>query len=200
MKVKICGLTDKENTDEVLATEPDFVGFIFYKGSKRYVDKVPSELCSKSIKVGVFVNANFEEIYRVVSENELDMVQLHGDESPAFCTRLRNAGLSIIKAIPVRDHIPQELIKAYDVDMLLFDTDGPQKGGNGYAFDWRLLTMQKIEKPFMIGGGLDFDSIQKIKALQIDNLIGLDFNSRLEDRPGIKNIEKVKQIIHGIRN
>ena len=175
MKVKICGLTDKENTDEVLATEPDFVGFIFYKGSKRYVDKVPSGRFVKSTKVGVFVNACFEEIYRVVSDNELDMVQLHGEESPALCTRLRKAGLSIIKAIPVTDHIPQELIKPYDVDMLLFDTAGPQKGGNGYAFDWRLLIMHKIEKPFMIGGGLDFDSIQKIKALQIDNLVGLDF-------------------------
>ena len=200
MKVKVCGLTEQNNIKEVIETGPDYVGFIFYKGSKRCIQKLPLDIPSSSQKVGVFVNERFEEIYRVVSEYKLDMVQLHGEESPSLCKQLREAGIPVIKAIPVQNQLSLECLSLYDVDFFLFDTAGPLKGGNGFSFDWQLLCDASIETPFLIGGGLDYDSIATIKSLHLPNLVGLDFNSRLEDQPGIKNIKKVKQIIHGIRN
>lgn len=200
MKVKICGLTDKDNVNKVLEMGPDFIGFIFYKGSKRAVNKVPKIEAKRCKKVGVFVNAGICEILNTATQNNLDFVQLHGEESPQVCTQLKKEGIRVIKAIPIGNVLPKDKLTAYDVDMILFDTAGALKGGNGYSFDWQLLQNLRIQTPFMIGGGLDYMSISKIKSLHLPNLIGLDFNSRLEDRAGIKNINKVKQVIDGIRN
>ena len=202
MKIKICGMKFAENISQVGALQPDFLGFIFYSKSKRFVgtdfsiDSIQN--LPKSIKkVGVFVNESPESIVEKVKKFDLDIVQLHGNESVADCRFLKEKNITIMKAFSIDENFDFDILKAYEpvCDYFLFDTKTPTYGGSGKTFDWKLLDNYKLEKPFFLSGGLNSESIEKIKKLNYPMLVGLDFNSQLEDKYFKKNISIVTEVI-----
>ena len=198
MLIKICGLRD--NFAEVAALKPDFVGLIFYQKSPRFVEMGQNEKLKQKLtnvkKVGVFVNTDKDYIISKVSEYNLDLVQLHGNETPEFCAEIRKF-LPVIKAFGISSASDIESANKYAqyVDYLLFDTKTKGYGGSGVKFDWQILQNSKISKPFLLSGGISLDDLESIKALNINNLAGVDLNSRFEDAPGLKNIENLKQAL-----
>ena len=196
MKLKICGLKDKQNIQDVLYYMPDFIGFNFYEKSPRYVEGLnPSFVRNLKgvIKVGVFVNARLDDIVTTVEYYGLNMVQLHGEESLTTVQKLKKKGISIIKVFRVLDQLPTEIDDfAPYCDLLLFDTRTKQYGGSGQHFDWSIL--KQVDYSFLLGGGIGFDDLQTINDLNLKHLIGLDINSKVEVRPGIKDIKKIKEV------
>jgi phosphoribosylanthranilate isomerase len=204
MKIKICGLKYRENLEGVIACLPDFVGFIFYAKSPRFVRADSDVFCvdCKGVgKIGVFVNETPEEIARVVETCGLDGVQLHGEESARQIEVLRKLlpKTLIVKAVSVAgpSSIACCLEYADLVDYFLFDTATPSYGGSGKQFDWSVLFSYQLKVPFILGGGLHPLNIGEVP--KIHNLKGFDFNSKLEERPGIKSLELVKEAIRTVR-
>ena len=196
----------QDNIAEVGSLEPDFMGFIFYPKSKRFVGENFSpemiQSVSQSIKkVGVFVNESPKIILEKVNEYKLDIVQLHGTESVADCKFLKENNIKIIKAFSVDATFDFAVLKSYELvcDFFLFDTKTPTYGGSGKTFDWQLLEKYSLNKPFFLSGGLSLESIEIIKKLNYPMLVGLDFNSQLENEDFKKNIEKVTEVILQIR-
>lgn len=206
MKVKVCGLRDADNLKEIAALGPDFVGFIFYDQSPRFVGEELDEEVVKSLprpirKVGVFVNASPEFILRTVKKYDFQYVQLHGNETPDFCRSLRNRGINIIKAFRVDELFNFSMLNNYKAqcDFFLFDAKGDQLGGNGHTFDWSILSRYDNEKPFFISGGIGLDNLDQLTALKGMKLYGVDVNSQVETAPGVKDVAKVKELITRLR-
>lgn len=202
MKVKVCGMRDSDNIRELLAVAPDFVGFIFYDKSPRFVGEELDVDLLKSFprsvkKVGVFVNASPDYILRTVKKYDLQYVQLHGNETPDFCRNLRMRGVSIIKAFSVGIDFNFSMINNYKpfCDFFLFDAKGDQYGGNGITFDWVLMHRYDNEKPFFISGGIGPETLDELAKIRHMKLYGIDINSKVETAPGVKDIELVKSII-----
>ena len=204
MKIKVCGLTQSVQLKQVDELNVDYAGLIFYQRSQRFVlNKLHSEEVRKLNlaiqKVGVFVNASEEDIMTQIELYKLDMVQLHGDETPAFCKHISNA-VSVIKAFKITNNNEQNIdwmIKPYDecCDYYLFDTNRNAYGGTGEKFDWQILKKNKINKPFFLSGGIGFDDVEKVKGLQHPFLYAVDVNSRFEIEPGVKNIGQVEMFV-----
>ncbi|MFA6059220.1 MAG: phosphoribosylanthranilate isomerase [Taibaiella sp.] len=206
MKVKICGLTEKQNLLDVLSLCPDYIGLNFYPGSKRSA-RDNKELISlmhsitDACKTGVFVNERRETILETVNVYKLDCVQLHGDEPPVACAAV-NASNPVIKAF--------QMIPAFDFKQLhdyvgsctyfLFDNPSAGYGGSGQCFDWNVLLNKEIPLPFFLSGGIGFNHVAQLKNFRHDQLIGVDVNSKFEQSPGVKNINDLKAFIHEIRN
>lgn len=207
MKIKICGLKEVNNIRQVSVANPDYMGFIFYTKSSRFVgeefsktalDEIPDNI----IKTAVFVNESLENILKIVTKYDFKAVQLHGHESPETCRQLKQQNLIVIKAFAIDDTFNFETLHPYEgsCDYFLFDTKTNQYGGSGRVFDWGLLRNYKLETPFILSGGLGVENLQTILELKHDRLYGLDFNSRLEDKPGLKNIPLINKVIDTIRN
>lgn len=200
LKLKVCGMREPENIVQVAAVQPDYMGFIFYKKSKRYVgDSLVIPPTAESIdKVGVFVNARYEEVLTIVSRFGLKWTQLHGEESPDFCRRIKEAGIKIIKAFPVDARF--DFKKTDDflqvVDYFLFDTKGKLPGGNGISFDWSLLDRYKGSVPFFLSGGINRDNLSDVEKIKHPQLYGIDINSGVEDAPGMKSLKKINELKH----
>lgn len=195
--IKVCGMREKENILDVSSIQPAFLGFIFYPFSKRYVGTIEAdilELPDGIKKVGVFVNSSIEEILSKVHQYKLDLVQLHGDESPDQCDALQKNGLKVIKAFSIDESFDFQNINDYQnvVSYFLFDTKGKEYGGNGITFDWEILNQYKLDVPFFLSGGIDLQHIEKIKSLNHKSLFALDLNSRFELKPGYKDVKKLK--------
>jgi phosphoribosylanthranilate isomerase len=206
MKVKVCGMRDSDNIRDLLALAPDFMGFIFYDKSLRFVgEELDAELLKSfprsTKKVGVFVNASPDYILRSVKKYDLQYVQLHGTETPDFCRNLRNRGISVIKAFSVDETFNFSMLNNYkpSCDFFLFDAKGDQFGGNGISFDWSLMNRYDNDKPFFISGGIDVASLDELNKLKHLKLYGVDINSKVEMSPGLKDIELVKAIITGLK-
>jgi phosphoribosylanthranilate isomerase len=203
LKIKICGMRDSKNITEVGSLAPDYMGFIFYKDSPRYVGsefKIPTDLPASLKKVGVFVNESVENILSAVKIHQLDFVQLHGDESVEVCQKLKNSGISIIKVFRVDEEFDFSKTSAYEVaDYFLFDTKGKSYGGNAKKFDWKLLANYDNKIPFFLSGGIDSSSVEEILALKNLNLYAIDLNSGVELSPGLKSITKVSEAINNLR-
>ena len=205
MKVKVCGLNTKSNIKEVVEAGVDWIGLIFYSKSPRSVDKgdVDADFVAslKVKKVGVFVNEEEEEVKQIAANYQLDLLQLHGDESPEYCERLKQVGYKIIKAFSVKDSLNETELKVYEgvVDYFLFDTKGKNYGGNGMKFNWQALEAYNLSKPFLLSGGLTAEDAGDVTGLNIDALWGADLNSGFEIKPGLKNATKVKEFIKTIR-
>jgi phosphoribosylanthranilate isomerase len=202
MKIKVCGMRDTKNIQELSLLKPDFMGFIFYKKSKRYATNIVEEIALKNLdssiaKVGVFVDSPTNEVLETISKYQLQYAQLHGNESVEYCENLKNKGIKIIKAISITPDFDFQTINIYNkvVDFFLFDTATPQKGGSGIAFDWQLLDQYKGPIPFLLAGGIDHTNINDALNLQNKYLFGLDLNSKFEIEPGLKDIEKLKNIL-----
>jgi phosphoribosylanthranilate isomerase len=200
MRIKVCGMRDHTNIAEVVALRPDYLGFIFYRESPRYVgdDFVMPSIDSFVSKVGVFVNATTEEILAKAVIHNLHMVQLHGHESVEQCEELRAHNTLIIKAFSVDDKFNFEDVKKYHTaaDYFLFDTKGKYFGGNATRFDWSILTGYDQQTPFFLSGGLKPENIEEVKALNDMNIHAIDINSGVEISPGLKDPDKIKQVMH----
>jgi len=192
IKLKICGMRDAANITAVEALHPDYMGFIFYEKSPRYVGK-DFKIPPVQNAVGVFVNESTE----VILKKGVGIVQLHGDESPAQCSELRSRGLTVIKAFSIDDDFDFEKTIPYKdvVDYFLFDTKGKFYGGNAYPFDWNKLNEYDQSKPFFLSGGLNAQNLMNLDLLNGMNLYAVDLNSGVEDSPGLKNIEKIKNVM-----
>ena len=187
-------MRDLSNIQEVAAQGPDFMGFIWAPKSPRYVgpDFVIPALPAKTKAVGVFVNETTDNIIALSKKAGFSVVQLHGEESQTEIDTLKAAGLQVIKAISVGS--AEDLKLNYRPDFYLFDTKkGAQVGGTGEHFDWSLLAYYQLDIPYFLAGGLSAEDVEEAKKLP--GLFALDFNSKLELSPGLKDIEKVKEIV-----
>lgn len=197
--MKVCGMRDPENVWELVKLRPDFIGFIFYKKSPRYVQLPDEDLFSRiplSIKkVGVFVNEDFDTILQLWNKLGLDYVQLHGDEDLEFSKKLKENGVGIIKVFRMLDSLPYSLSSYSEFsDYFLFDTATPDYGGSGRHFDWSILTGYNLDTPFLLSGGISSSDVTEIGKLKVEGLAGIDVNSRFELSPGVKNMDLLKQL------
>lgn len=196
MIIKVCGLKDENQILQLDQLESiHWLGSIFYKNSKRYVEACSLKV-DKSKKVGVFVNERISEIRNTAENNKLGILQLHGSETAEFCRELKR-DYTIIKAFGIDELFDFELLSKYEkeVDYFLFDTKTPEHGGSGKLFNWRLLEKYKLNVPFLLSGGLNSNSIQEITEVKHPFFVGIDLNSGFENKPGDKNIEKIKKFM-----
>jgi phosphoribosylanthranilate isomerase len=206
MKIKICGMKDPENVKKVVELSPDYLGFIFYPGSKRFVgekiaDSVHSYIPGDILKVGVFVAESFENVVDICSENELDIVQLHGNEKPEYCARLKTFGFPVIKAFNVGPDFSFEAVEPYIdcCDYFLFDTKGDKPGGTGKKFNWELLGEYNYEVPFFLSGGIGVSDIDAVRGFTHPMLYAIDINSKFEIEPGVKDVNMLRRFIENAR-
>lgn len=206
MRIKVCGNTSLKQMHQLGEIGVQFAGMIFYHKSPRFVMRhlkgfeVKKEKL-KVFKIGVFVNSSYDEVMNHVDNFGLDMVQLHGDETPYFCERMSNY-ISVVKAFRVTadDNIEWKIKNFYnDTDMFLFDTEGVGYGGTGHKFSWDKLRGMNIDKPFFIGGGISPNDPELLKEFAKDqvakDLFAVDINSKFEISPGVKDMEKVKKFV-----
>ena len=209
MNIKVCGITQLKQLQQLDGLNIAFAGLIFHKESPRYVvDKIPKEALQDTDfdlkKVGVFVNAGYDYILQTVEDYGLDVVQLHGDETPELCEQLSEE-VEVIKAFSIGDKINSidDMIVDYDdvCDYYLFDTASTkgQAGGTGKKFDWKLVGKSKIEKPFFLSGGIGLEDIAKIKAFRHPDYFGIDVHSRFEKSPGVKDMALLLQLKQGMK-
>jgi len=205
MKGKICGMKDRKNLQQIISLQPDYLGFIFYQGSPRFMR---SSLAIEDVlsvpetikKVGVFVNETIDKITSIAKEYQLDLIQLHGNESVSECEELKTKGHKIIKAIGFKTASDLKQLSLYKdvVDYFLFDTSGCNYGGNGVVFDWQILNEYFLDTPFFLSGGIGEENIESAMNLKHEYLFGVDANSKLESKPGFKDYNKTKQFINAI--
>ncbi len=199
LKLKVCGMRDSKNIQELVELRPDFMGFIFYPKSPRYADGLDENMIMRiplSIhKVGVFVNEEHEKIIEIAERYGLEYIQLHGDEDLSFANVIKENGLKVIKVFRVMDSIPF-YAKNYQgiADYFLFDTASVNYGGSGRHFDWNILKNYNLDIPFFLSGGIQLEDIPTIKSMEIEGLAGIDVNSRFEVEPGLKDLEKIKAL------
>ena len=212
VQIKVCGMRDPANIEALAKLPVDLIGFIFYPQSPRAVKgdalekwlHQPGRFASLPRRVGVFVNAPIEEVLNRVHDFSLDYVQLHGTESPAYCRELLDlwsltsmSGAQLIKAFPVGPGFDFSEVEGYApfCAYALFDTQTEGFGGSGEAFDWSLLSAYSGSLPFFLSGGLGPDALEAIQAFRHPKLAGLDLNSRFEEKPGVKNIDRLQDFI-----
>ncbi|MGN6542491.1 MAG: phosphoribosylanthranilate isomerase [Ginsengibacter sp.] len=209
MKIKVCGNRDLNQLKELENLEIDYAGLIFYPQSPRYVLKEISgndvrDLNLSIPKVGVFVNAAEEEIMQQIEDFGLNLVQLHGDETASFCSRISNQ-IKVIKAFRITDFEANVdwLVKEYDevCDYYLFDkANAGLYGGTGEKFNWNLLENSVIGKPFFLSGGISSEDAEALKSFHHPFFYGVDVNSRFEKEPGIKDVKLIKEFVNQVKN
>jgi len=209
--LKVCGMKYIDNIIEVAALQPDYMGFIFYDKSPRNFESTIPELPKSIKKTGVFVNSSLEEVVHKVNTHNLQAVQLHGEESPEFCDKLKcqfersrelisRPILEIIKVFSIKDEFDFSILEPYEsvCNYFLFDTKGKNPGGNGYTFDWRILESYPFEKPYFLSGGIGLEEMEKLKKFLKSDASNycevIDVNSKFELEAGLKNIEKLKKL------
>lgn len=206
MKIKICGLKQSKNIQEVNLLHPDFMGFIFYPKSKRWVNM--SEILGSfqnihkdTKKVAVFVNESAESITSILTSYDFDAIQLHGEESPETVKVLKAKGYQMIKAFSIRTGFNFNLLHKYEelCDYFLFDTATPLYGGSGKKFNWDLLKEYHGSTPFLLSGGISINDADDIQKLKHPQLFGIDINSGFEIEPGLKDINLLHRFIKEIR-
>jgi len=211
LRVKVCGMTSTEQVMQLDEMGVEFAGFIFYANSPRNVYRYMAAAEIKKIrgkginKVGVFVNAPVEEVLRTVDACGLYLVQLHGDETPKYCEKIADY-VTVVKAFRLRedDNVLWKVKDYRDIaDMFLFDTEGVGYGGTGKKFNWNVLKGLNIKKPFFLSGGISPDDTEILKEFATDpvskDLFSIDINSKFETSPGIKNMEKIREFLHSIK-
>jgi phosphoribosylanthranilate isomerase len=210
MNIKVCGITQFKQLQQLEALNIDFAGLIFYKDSPRYMgDKITGKQIKDADfdikKVGVFVDPGYSELLDAIDEYGLDIVQLHGNETPEMCEEL-SAEVEVIKAfrIPGDKAIDiDEMVADYDAvcDYYLFDTAGLKEsfGGTGKQFDWGILKKAKIEKPFFLSGGIGSDDAAKVKAFSHPDFFAVDVNSKFELSPGLKDMAAILKFLQAFK-
>ncbi len=206
MFIKVCGIKYPENLKEVILLSPDAIGFIFYSGSPRFVgtDILPYDvkiIPGSILKTGIFVNEIAVQVLKKADEYNLDLVQLHGDETPAYCEMLSSYGINLIKAFSVDDSFDFSITDDYSSSCkyFLFDTRGKKVGGNGIRFNWDILEGYPGTTKFLLSGGINPESIPDIKKIRHNMFTGLDLNSGFEIEPGRKSFKQLEDFIKKIR-
>ena len=211
MRVKVCGMTEIDQVKQLDAMGVDFAGFIFYPKSPRYVLRhLAGEQVKKARlrlgKVGVFVNASYDEVMKQVDSFGLDMIQLHGDETPRLCEQLANY-ITVIKVFRLGENDPVDwIIKPYQdsCDMFLFDTEGVGYGGTGKKFNWTTLKQAHIDKLFFLSGGIEPGDAEKLKIFAKEpvarKLFSIDINSKFETSAGVKDLKKIRTMLDNVKN
>ena len=210
MNIKVCGITQFKQLQQLEALNIDFAGLIFYKDSPRYMG---NKITGKQIKdadfdikkVGVFVDPGYSELMDAIDEYGLDIVQLHGNETPDLCEEL-SAEVEVIKAFRIAGDESiniDEMVMPYDAacDFYLFDTAGLKEsfGGTGQQFDWNILKKAKIEKPFFLSGGIGPDDATKVKAFKHPDFFAIDVNSKFELSPGLKDMAAILKFLQAFK-
>jgi len=204
MKIKICGLRDPDNIKAVAALSPDYMGFICYAPSPRYVADLPASvldaLPSDIYKTAVFVNEDEKTISDLIDTFGFDVVQLHGNEDADFADRLREKA-TVLKAFGLHAAFDFSVLNEYEgkVDFFLFDTKTDLHGGSGKTFDWSILNSYNLNTPFFLSGGLSLDNLHEVQEIQHPMFYGVDLNSKFEIKPGLKDIEKLKEAFNIIK-
>ena len=218
-KIKICGMKYPDNITQVAALQPDYLGFIFYEKSLRNFDaKSIPDIPNTIKKVGVFVNTTIDFVIEKIHTHHLQAVQLHGEETPEYCSTLRTRyaktisasyykspkkhqnpkNLELIKVFSIKNEFNFEVLKPYEnkVNYFLFDTKGKLPGGNGYTFNWDVLNNYPSTKPFFLSGGIGINEIENIKKFLQSKVsaycYAIDVNSKFETAPGLKKIDDLK--------
>jgi len=205
MIIKVCGMREPENIREVLDLKPDMMGFIFYSKSPRYVPDATSiskiDFPENLIKTGVFVNEEPVTIEKIIRETGLNAVQLHGKESPEYCSQVKKFNCTVFKAFSISEPADFEQTKHYEgvVDGFLFDTKTPAYGGSGVKFDWQMLDNYSGNTPFLLSGGISKDDAEAILQIKHPLMAGVDLNSRFEIEPALKNSKDLQYFIQKIR-
>ncbi len=201
VKVKICGITNLEDAEAAVAMGADLLGFNFYSKSKRYISVAEAAGIIKELPTfvdiaGVFVNATVEHINEVTEQCFLNWIQLHGDETPEFCDSVFTGGIKTIKAIRVRADADIEMVQDYYTDAILFDGYDPVSyGGTGKAFDWEMIS--QVDKRVFLAGGI----VPANAAVAVETgVYGIDICSGVEEEPGKKDHEKMKQLFENIEH
>ena len=207
LKIKICGMREAKNLAEVGARQPDYLGFIFYPKSARYVGKdwdtsIINQVPKSIERVGVFVNEDIDFILSNCNKYSIKTVQLHGKENPRLCTQLQRKGFTVFKAFQVDNDTQLKEIEAYKgkCDYFLYDTKSKGLGGSGQKFNWEKLNELNTAGPFLLSGGITSKDANDIKALDLSNLKGVDINSKFEITPALKNITLLDEFINELRN
>lgn len=211
MRVKVCGMTEIDQVKQLDAMGVDFAGFIFYPKSPRYVVRhLTGEQVKRARlrlgKVGVFVNATYDEVMKQVDSYGLDMIQLHGDETPRLCEQLANY-ITVIKVFRMSENDPVDwLIRPYQdsCDMFLFDTEGVGYGGTGKKFNWDTLKGVPIDKLFLLSGGIEPADVERLKVFEREpvarKFFAIDINSKFETSPGVKDLKKIRAFLDGVKS
>ena len=199
MIVKVCGMRDAQNIRDVEKLGVDWIGMIFWPQSKRFVAEVPSYLPKHQKRVGVFVDAPLEDIRQHISDYQLNIIQLHGQESPDYVKALKPH--TTIKAFNIAKADDLVQTEQYEgiADYFLFDTKGLMVGGNGQKFDWSVLTTYHGKTPFLLSGGIGLDDAESIGSFHHPCCIGIDLNSRFEVSPAFKDIDKLRTFLGKIK-
>ena len=207
IRVKVCGMTNFEQVQLLSELEVDYIGFIFYRKSPRYVNGLFSEDQIKLIagmrisRVGVFVDEPMLDLLNIVHKWKLDCVQLHGDETPAYCSEVSKY-CTVVKAFRIgpSDNLEQ-ITNAYkDVGYYLFDTKGEQHGGTGKKFNWEQLLVP-LQRPYFLSGGISIDDVSQIVAFKnrSETMYAVDVNSKFEIKPGFKNIQTIADFVDQLK-
>ncbi|MDP4679095.1 MAG: phosphoribosylanthranilate isomerase [Cyclobacteriaceae bacterium] len=204
MKIKVCGMNNKQDITNVVSAGANLIGLIFYDKSPRSADK--GDVDADFVKqlavsiVGVFVNENINTVTKIAQDYDLDYLQLHGDESPEYCSELKNKGYKVWKAFSVAETLDKEKLKNYEdvVDYYLFDTKGINYGGNGRKFNWDVLDEYNLSKPFFLSGGLSLSDAQEVSNFVHERFWGVDLNSGFEQSPGQKKANEIEEFINNM--
>ena len=197
MIIKVCGMREADNIRATEQLGVDWLGFIFWPNSSRYVATLPTYLPSAAKRVGVFVDASIEDVTNKASDYQLDIIQLHGHERREYVSEIRNRGLTVMKAISIsnRDDIATSKVYEGIANYFLFDTKCKTVGGSGEHFDWSVLNAYDGSTPFLLSGGIGPDDVERVRNFCHPECIGIDLNSRFEISPALKDINKLKQFI-----
>jgi phosphoribosylanthranilate isomerase len=210
LTVKICGLKTLEALEVALESGADLVGFVFFPPSPRHLGLTEARALGEQVKnragkVALSVDATDETLLDIVSALKPDMLQLHGKETPERVVAVRSRfGLPVMKALPIaeRKDLAPLRIYAHVADRLLFDARAPKEatrpGGLGTPFDWTLLSGIDPGIPFMLSGGLDAGNVAE--ALRVTRAPGVDVSSGVERKPGVKDVNKIREFIRAARN
>ncbi len=201
MIIKVCGMREAQNIHDIEQLAIDWMGFIFYKKSPRYCNDALTYMPRQVERVGVFVNHSLSEILKLILKYKLDIVQLHGQETPALCKQLQQLGIRVIKAMPIATKEDLVLATAYEdvIDYMLFDTKSELGGGSGKQFDWSILNDYSLKIPFLISGGIGPQSLDSLRDFTHPQLIGYDLNSKFEISPGMKSLDLLAPFINELR-
>lgn len=201
--VKICGINSVEAADAAMRAGADFAGLVFHKKSPRNLTPEAARILAARMRgrtrlVALFADAGDEEIGAAIKLVEPDFVQLHGGETPARAGDIRaRFGVPVIKAFGIADASDFPDAARYDADMLLFDAKGERAGGNGAAFDWRLLRGRGFATPWLLAGGLTADNVAR--AIEVSGAAGVDVSSGVETAPGVKSPEMIVKFVSEAR-
>lgn len=194
-----------KNIEEIALLQPDFLGYIFYEKSARFFENTIPIIDNSIQKVGVFVNATYAEIEEKVNRHKLDLVQLHGEETPELCAEIETNLVKVIKAFSLDNKFNFNILKEYknSCSYFLFDTKGKQYGGNGVTFDWNILENYSFDKPYLLSGGIGIENTAALKEFlkkeYAKNCFAIDLNSKFEIEPGIKNAITITTFILNIK-